>query len=199
MGDSPPVCQKPYTLPLKHYNWVQQEIKTLEHAGVIRKSISPWASPIVVVPKNSTPGEPPHRRICIDFRKLNDLQPEVHHADSQTGGNISLVPLPKINEMYGRLKGAKYFTTLDLRSGYYHIGLSENSKVKMAFVTPFSKYQFEVVHSGLAQAPAYFQQLISMVLQDCSEFMQWHTWMISSYSAGMNVSILNTSKLFFRN
>ena len=113
-GDSPPVCQKPYTLPLKHYNWVQQEIETLEHAGVIRKSISPWASPIVIVPKKSTPGEPPHRRMCIDFRKLNDLQPKVCRADSQTGGNISLVSLPKIDEMYGRLKGAKYFTTLDL-------------------------------------------------------------------------------------
>ena len=72
--------------------------------------------------------------------------------------------------MYGRLKGAKYFTTLDLRSGYYHIGLSENSKAKMAFITPFSKYQFEVVPFGLAQVPAYFQQLISIVLQDCSEF-----------------------------
>ena len=96
MSDSPPVCQKPYTLPLKHYNWVQQEIETLECAGVIRKSISPWASPIVVVPKKSAPGELPHRRMCIDFRKLNDLQPEVCHADSQTGGNISLVPLPKI-------------------------------------------------------------------------------------------------------
>ena len=44
------------------------------------------------------------------FRKLNDLQPEVHHTDSQTGGNISLVPLPKIDKMYVRLKGAKYFT-----------------------------------------------------------------------------------------
>ena len=65
--------KKPYTLPLKHYNWVQQEIETLECAGVIRKSISPWASPIVVVPKKSTPGEPPCRRMFIDFRKLNDL------------------------------------------------------------------------------------------------------------------------------
>ena len=72
--------------------------------------------------------------------------------------------------MYGRLKGAKYFTTLDLGSGYYHISLSEYSKAKTAFVTPFGKYQFEVVPFGLAQAPAYFQQLISMVLQDCSEF-----------------------------
>ena len=58
-GDNPPICQKPYTLPLKHYSWVQQEIETLERAGVIKKSISPWASPIVVVPKKSAPGEAP--------------------------------------------------------------------------------------------------------------------------------------------
>ena len=102
-GDSPPVCQKPYTLPLKHYSWVQEEIETLKWAGVIKKSISSWASPIVVVPKKSTPGEPPRHRMCIDFRKLNELQPEVCHAGSETGGNISLVPLPKIDEMYGRL------------------------------------------------------------------------------------------------
>ena len=58
MGDSPPICQKPYPLPLKHNSWVQQEIETLEHAGVIKKSISPWASPIILVPKKSAPGEP---------------------------------------------------------------------------------------------------------------------------------------------
>ena len=108
--------------------------------------------------------------MCIDFRKLNEVQPEVCHADSEMGGNISLVPLPKIDKMYGRLQGGKVFTTLDLRSGYYHIGLSENSKAKTAFVTPFGKYQFEAVPFGLAQAPAYFQQLISMVLQGCSDF-----------------------------
>ena len=170
MGDSPPVCQKPYTLPLKHYSWVQLEIETLEWAGVIKKSISPWANPIVVIPKKSAPGEPPRHRMCIDFRKLNELQPEVHCANSETGGNISLVPLPKIDEMYGRLQGAKVFTTLDLRSGYYHIGLSENSKAKTAFVTPFGKYQFEAVPFGLAQALAYFQQLITIVLQGYSDF-----------------------------
>ena len=108
--------------------------------------------------------------MCIDFRKLHELQPEVHHTDSETGGNISLVPLPKIDEMCSRLRGTKVFSTLNLRSGYYHIGSSESSKAKMAFVTPFGKYQFEAVPVGLAQAPAYFQQLISMVLQDCSDF-----------------------------
>ena len=108
--------------------------------------------------------------MCIDFRKLNELQPDVHHADSKTGGNISLVPLPKIDEMYGRLQGANIFTTLDLRSGSYHIGLSENSKAKTASITPFGKCQFEAVPFGLVQALAYFQQLISIVLQGCSDF-----------------------------
>ena len=168
-GSSPPVCQKLYTLPLKHYSWVQQELETLDWAGVSKKSISLWASPIVV-PKKSAPGEPPRHRMCIDFRKLNELQPEVHCADSETGGNISLVALPKIDEMYGRLRGAKVFTTLDLRSGYYHISLLESSKAKTSFFTPLGKYQFETVLFGLAQAPAYFQQLISMVLQGCSDF-----------------------------
>ena len=96
MGDSPPVCQKPYTLPLKHYTWVQQEIEMLEWAGVIKKSISPWASPIVVMPKKSAPGEPPRHRMCIDFRKLNVLQPEVCQADSETGGNCFLFPYQKL-------------------------------------------------------------------------------------------------------
>ena len=57
-----------------------------------------------------------------------------------------------------------------MRSGYYYISLSENSKAKTAFVTLFGKYQFEAVPLGLVQAPAYFQQLISMVLQGCSDF-----------------------------
>ena len=61
MGDSPPISSRPYTLALKHHRWVQEEIETLKRAGVITKSMSPWASPIVVVPKKSQPGEPPKR------------------------------------------------------------------------------------------------------------------------------------------
>ena len=61
-----------------------------------------------------------------------------------------------------------------MRNRYYHIGLSENSKAKTAFVTPFGKYQFEAVPFGLAQAPAYFQQLISIVLKGCSDFAMAH-------------------------
>ena len=72
--------------------------------------------------------------------------------------------------MYANLRGAKIFTTLDLRSRYYHITLDNESKAKTAFVTPFGKYEFNAVPFGLAQAPAYFQQIISIVLQDCSDF-----------------------------
>ena len=76
-GDSPAVSSRPYTLPLKHYEWVQREIEFLEWAGVITKIMSKWASPIVIVPKKSAPGEPLKRRLCIDFRKVNALQQEV--------------------------------------------------------------------------------------------------------------------------
>ena len=64
---SQPVSQRPYTLPLKHHNWVKKEIEQLECAGVIEKSLSPWASLVVIVPKKSGPGEPPKSRMCVDY------------------------------------------------------------------------------------------------------------------------------------
>ena len=73
-GDSPPITQKPYTLPLKHAEWVQNELEILEKAGVIVRSVSPWASPIVVVPKKSAPGEPPKRRLCVDYVSLTSCE-----------------------------------------------------------------------------------------------------------------------------
>ena len=61
-GDSPPITQKPYTLPLKHAEWVQKGLEILEKAGVIVRSVSPWASHIVVVPKRTAPEVPPKRK-----------------------------------------------------------------------------------------------------------------------------------------
>ena len=162
-GDSPPVSSRPYTLPLKHYEWVQREIESLERVGVITKSMSKWASPIVVVPKKSAPGEPLKRRLCVDFRKVNELQLEVITA-GKTKGQISIHSLPKIDEMYAKLKGAKVFSAIDLRSGYHHIALGKSSRAKTAFVMPFGKYKFLMVPFDLAQAPAYFQLLMNKVL-----------------------------------
>ena len=108
-------------------------------------SISPWASSVVIVPKKSAPHEPSRRRMCVDYRRINKLQPEVTKADRKKG-YIFLIPLPG----------------LDLRSGYYHIGLSESAKPKSAFVlSSLSKYQFNTVRFRLA----YFQKLINDMLK----------------------------------
>ena len=141
MEDSPPVSSRPYTLALKHHKWVQEEIETLERVGVITKSMFPWASPIVIVPKKSQPGEPPKKRLCIDFRKISYLQQKVI-TEGKSKGCLSLISLPKIDEMYAKLKGAKFFSTIDLRSGYYHIALGKDLRAKTAFVMPFGKYEF---------------------------------------------------------
>ena len=100
-GDSLPVAQNPYTLPLKHHEWVRKEIEMLEKAGVIERSLSPWASPVIVVSKKSAPDEPPRRCLCVDYRKVNALQQEVKRTDRGTGC-LSLYPLPKIDEMFAK-------------------------------------------------------------------------------------------------
>ena len=163
-GNNPPICQKPYTLALKHAEWVKRELNILEEAGVIVHSVSPWASPIVIVPKRTAPGEPPKHRLCVDYRALNGLLPPVQKAHSKAKGILSLVPLPKIDEIYAHLQGSGVYTTLDMRSGYHHLVLSKKSRPKSAFVTPLGKWEFKRCPFGLAQALAYFQRLINEVL-----------------------------------
>ena len=95
--------------------------------GIITRGVLPWVSPIVIVPKKSAPDELPRRHKCIDFCRLNALQPAVVEVDSKVKGNLTLHPLPKIDELYERLNGTKNFSALDLTSGYYHIELGEAS------------------------------------------------------------------------
>ena len=168
-GDSLPVAQSPYTLPLKHYEWVWKEIEMFEKAGVIVKSLSPWVLLVIVVPKKSAQDEPPHRRLVIDYRKINSLQEQIKTADKSMGC-LSLYLLPKIDEMFAKLNGSKISSTIDLRNGYYHIGLTEGSRPKTVFVVPMDKFEFLRTPFGLLQAPAYFQLLIDNVLQGCSKF-----------------------------
>ena len=141
----------------------------MEKAGVIERSLSPWASPVIVVPKKSAPDEPPQRHLCVDYRKVNLLQQEVKRTHKGSGC-LSLYPLPKIDEMFAKLKGFKCFSTIDLHSGYYHIGLTRESRAKSAFVVPKGKWEFKWTPFGLSQAPAYFQLLIDKVLMGCSKF-----------------------------
>ena len=78
----------------------KKELELLEKAGVIVRSVSPWASPIVIVPKRTAPGEPLRRRLCVDYRAINSLLPPVKKAFSKAKGVLTLVPLLKIDEMY---------------------------------------------------------------------------------------------------
>ena len=96
--------------------------------------MSPWASPIVIVPKKTAPGEPPRRRMCVDYRMLNQLLPKVGKAHSKAKGVLTLVPLPRIDEIYAKLEGSTIYSTFDMRSGYYHLELSSESQPKSAFV-----------------------------------------------------------------
>ena len=145
---------------------MKKELNILEAAGIIVRSVSPWASPIVVVPKRSAPGEPPKRHRCVDYRALNKLLPPVKKAHSNAKGVLSLVPLPKIDEIYACLKGSKVFSTLDMCSRYHHVEMTEEARPKTAFTLPANLGKWEFLHwpFDLVQAPAYFQRLINEVL-----------------------------------
>ena len=102
---------------------------------------------------------------------MNSSQKHKEWTNKQTPKVIfTLFPYPRLMKCMPICMVQKYSPHLDLQSGYYHIGLDKESKAKTAFVTPFGKYKFNAVPFGLAQAPAYFQQLILIVLQDCSDF-----------------------------
>ena len=76
--------------------------------------------------------------------------------------------MPKVEDIFSKLNGATYFTTLDLWAGYHHIPLEKPLIPKMAFNSPFGKYEYIKVPFGLTQAPAYFQELMSGILKDFS-------------------------------
>ena len=140
-----PVASKLYTISLKYKLFIEKEIKLLEDAGCISKSISNWASPICIVKTKPDPSQPNklQLRMCIDYRKVNQSLITAHNNNK--GKVVSTFPLPKIQELLSRLIHCKYFSSLDLCSGYYHISLMEEAKKKTAFVTADGKYQWNVV------------------------------------------------------
>ena len=148
-GDSDPISQKPYPIAMKHYQWVKEEIDKLLEAGVIRNSHSSWSAPIIVVPKGDG-----GTCLVIDYRALNKVTRKF------------VWPMPKVEDIFSQLNGAKYFSTLDLRAGYHHIGLTMDSIPKTAFTSPIGKYEYVKVPFGLAQVLAYFQELMTGVLKE---------------------------------
>ena len=144
-----PVSQKPYPIAMKHYDWVKTEIEKLLAAKVIHSSCSSWSAPIIVVPKGD--GD---KHLVIDYRALNKVTRKFTW------------PMPKVEDIFSKLNGATYFTTLDFHAGYHHIPLEKSSIPKTAFNSPFRKYEYIKVPFCLAQALAYFQELMMGILKD---------------------------------
>ena len=99
---------------------------------------------------------------------LNSLLPHVDKAHSKAKGILTLVPIPKIDEIYAKLEGSTIYSTFDMRSGYYHLELTPESQAKLAFVVGGprgGKWEFKRCPFGLTQAPAYFQLLVSKVIE----------------------------------
>ena len=123
------------------------------------------------------------------------MQQQIKRADKSTGC-LSLDPLSNIDEMFVKLNGSRIFSTIDLRSGYYHIGLTEGSRPKSEFVVPMGKFEVLRTPFGLLQVPAYFQLLIDNVLQGCSKFAMGYLDDIIIFSRMEEEHLENLEKIF---
>ena len=147
VGDAHPIKQTPYRVPETKKQIIDDEVEKMLVKEVIRPSVSPWSSPIALVtkPDGST-------RFCIDFRKVNLVTKK------------DAYPLPRIEETLNALGGSKYFTTLDLQSGYWQVPFDEASKEITAFSTRKGHFEFNVLPFGLSNAAPTFQRLMDYVL-----------------------------------
>ena len=128
---------------------VREHLRDLLESGVIRESESPFSSPIVVVRKKN--GD---IRLCIDYRKLNLQTIKDAYA------------LPNLEESFSALTGSRWFSVLDLKSGYYQIEMADVDKAKTAFVTPLGFWEFNRMPQGVTNAPSTFQRLMEKCMGD---------------------------------
>ena len=169
-----PVFVKQYTILLKYQNFIDNETKRLEEAGLISRSLSNWSAPCMVVPKKQDPDNPceVQLRMIIDYRQLNKriITSRAPDRNGKIGKVISNYPIPTIESLLARLEGCKYFSILDLRSGYHHIGLSEQSKLLTAFTTHSGKFQWNVLPFGIGIRVQTFSFVINKATGHCSDF-----------------------------
>ena len=173
-----PVFVKQYTIPLKYQNFIDNETKRLEEAGLISRSLSNWSAPCMVVPKKQDSDNPceVQLRMVIDYRQLNKriITSRVPDRNGKIGKVISNYPIPIIESLLARLEGCKYFSTFDLRSGYHHIGLSEQSKPLTAFMMHSGKFQWNVLSFGIKIGVQTFSFVINKAIGHCSDFAANH-------------------------
>lgn len=150
-GDHPPIKQHPRRLPFAKQEEVATLLTEMQQNDIIEPSQSPWASPIVLVRKKDG-----STRFCVDYRRLNDITKK----DSY--------PLPRIDDTLDTLSGNQWFSTLDLKSGYWQVEIHPDHREKTAFTTGQGLWQFKVMPFGLCNAPATFERLMETVLKGLS-------------------------------
>lgn len=152
-GDHPPINVRPYPIPKAHEEIAAKMIQEMAENKIIQwTKDSPWGFPIVLVPKPDG-----KLRFCVDYRKLNAIT------------RTSSYPIPLISELMDCFHGAKYFSSIDLASGYWQIRMHENSIEKTTFNSKWGSFFFNVMPFGLVKAPATFQSLMDRIFRD----VQW--------------------------
>ena len=146
--DQKPIKQAPYRLGPYKAEIMNKEVQYLLNNNLAEPSVSPWASPCILVPKPDGT-----YRFCTDFRKVNS----VTIMDS--------FPLPLVEELIDRVGRAKIITTLDLNKGYWQIPLTERAKCISSFITPQGLFSYKVLSFGLCNAAATFQRVINEVIR----------------------------------
>ena len=153
-GQASPIRSSPYRIPQSLLKAVNEELDEMLAMGKVRPSASPWASPVVIVPKPDGT-----IRFCIDYRKLNSVT------------KIDAYPIPRTEEMPEKIARAKFISKIDLTKGYWQIPLDERTIPKSAFITPRGLFEFVVMPFGMKTAPATFQRMMrDSVLQGLESF-----------------------------